>query len=200
MQSLICPSFVVPNHDDRAESDRLTLPDGTIAQLRSATRLDGGALQAFFERLSPESRYRRFFSPTLPRAELIASLCDNRDPRSALTLLVILPHNGKRRIIASGSYLAKDEQSAEVALAVDDAFHGKGLGTLLLKRLAAQAVRNGFTRFWAITQADNEAMLDVFRESGFAANQRLIGREIEVNLSLVQAQEALSSEPVEVPS
>src|SRR5262249_36924330 len=58
------------------------------------------------------------------------------------------------------------------ALAVADAFRGKGLGTLLLERLALVAVRSGFTRFWAVTSADNRAMLDVFRASGFEGRGR----------------------------
>jgi GNAT superfamily N-acetyltransferase len=120
---------------------------------------------------------------------LIASLCNQKDPRFGSTLLVIHTGQGEPRIIATGSYLAKDEQSAEVAFAVDDAFQGKGLGTLLLKRLAAEAVQNGFTCFWAVTQTDNQAMRDVFRDSGFAVEEKIEGIEIEVNLSIVPAQE-----------
>jgi Acetyltransferase (GNAT) family len=42
-----------------------------------------------------------------------------------------------------------------VALAVDDAFRGKGLGTLLLERLAVLATGRGFTHFWAVADPDN---------------------------------------------
>ena len=48
--------------------------------------------------------------------------------------------------------------AAEVAMAVDDSMQGKGLGTVLLERLALLAVRNGFSQFWALTQSDNLAM------------------------------------------
>ena len=76
---------------------------------------------------------------------------------------------GKPRVIATGSYLpAERKHTAEVAMAVDDAFRGKGLGTLLLERLALVAVRHGIQHFWAVTQTDNQAMVDVFRESGLA--------------------------------
>lgn len=51
------------------------------------------------------------------------------------------------RIIASANYMAYDETTAEVALAVDDAFQGKGIGSLLLERLTVLAARNGFRRF-----------------------------------------------------
>jgi acetyl coenzyme A synthetase (ADP forming)-like protein len=142
-------------------------------------------LSSFFERLSPESRRRRFFSLATPRPEWLASLCDSSNPRSTLTLLATRVHEGDPRIIATGSYLAKDEKTAEVAFAVDDAFQGKGVGTLLLERLALLAVRHGFTRFWAVTHADNRAMRDVFRESGFEVSEKLEHGEIEVDLSVV---------------
>jgi predicted CoA-binding protein len=74
--------------------------------------------------------------------------------------------------IATGSYQAKGERTAEVALAVDDAFQGKGLGTLLLERLALLAVRHGFTHFWAVTQTDSQAIREVLREPGFAFEEK----------------------------
>jgi succinyl-CoA synthetase alpha subunit len=70
-------------------------------------------------------------------------------------------------------------------MAVDDEFHGKGLGTLLLERLALRAIRNGFTCLWAVTHAENLAMRDVFRESGFTAHEVYEGGDIEVELSLI---------------
>ena len=91
-------------------------------------------------------------------------------------------------IIAAGSYWARDGQTSEVAMAVDDKFHGKGLGTLLLERLALVAIRRGFTRLWAVTHVDNLAMRDVFRESGFTAHESYEGDGMEVELSLIPTE------------
>jgi acetyl coenzyme A synthetase (ADP forming)-like protein len=195
--------YVPIPYQDLPESGRVILRDGTTAQVRPARPDDQEALRAFFEHLSPESRRHRFFSASLPRPELIASLCDSSDPRSAFTLLVIRGDH----IIATGSYLARPGarsgdraptpggdraptrgQTAEVAFAVEEELHGKGLGTLLLERLALLAVRQGFTRFWAVTHADNPAMLAVFRESGFAALEKTDRGEIEVDLSVVPSE------------
>jgi acetyl coenzyme A synthetase (ADP forming)-like protein len=186
------PRYVPPPYQDAAEYGRLILRDGTAAHIRQAHPGDSGAVLAFFERLSPESRRRRFFSASPPRPELVTTLCDDSDSRSVLTLLVIRAHENDSRIVATGSYLARDASSAEVAFAVDDTLHGKGLGTLLLERLGLLAVRNGFTRFWAVTHADNQAMRDVFRESGFAVEERLEGGEIEVDLSVVPSETSVS--------
>jgi acetyl coenzyme A synthetase (ADP forming)-like protein len=174
------------------EQGRLILRDGSTAVVRVAQKEDGEALRAFFKHLSPEARRRRFFSASLPSPELITALSDSSDPYAALTLIVTRTWEGESRIVATGSYLAKNERTAEVAFAVDDAFQGKGIGTLLLERLALLAVQNGFTRFWAVTQADNRGMREVFRESGFAVHERLEGSEIEVDLSVVPSEASVA--------
>jgi GNAT superfamily N-acetyltransferase len=96
--------------------------------------------------------------------------------------MVIRTHKRQSQIIATASYLAKDQQTAEVAFAVDDAFQHQGLGTFLLRHLASLAVPNGFIRCWA----DNQVMRNVFRESGFAWEERAQGTNVEVYLSLLQ--------------
>jgi acetyl coenzyme A synthetase (ADP forming)-like protein len=184
---------VVPPSDPVAtDPDFLTLRDGTTVQVRIAGPQDQGALRDFFGRLSPESRRRRFFSLALPRPDLIASLCDSSEPHARLTLVATRTQAGGPRIIATGSYLARDARTAEVAFAVDDALQGKGLGTLLLERLALLAVRHGFTHFWALTQADNQLMREVFRESGFGFEERLDRGEVEVDLAVVPTEASVA--------
>jgi acetyl coenzyme A synthetase (ADP forming)-like protein len=128
----------------------------------------------------------------LPRPELISSLCDCSEPGSGLTLLATRVQDGEPRILATGSYLAKNGRTAEVAFAVADGFHGKGLGTLLLERLALLAVRHGFTRFWAVAHIENQPMLEVFRESGFSIAERSDRGEVEVDLGLVPTEAGLA--------
>ncbi len=178
------PLYVPPPYQDSAESGRLILRDGTTAIIRVTQPEDREAMKAFFSRLSPESRVRRFFSFAGPRQELIDSFCDSSDPRSKLTLIVIRTLKGTPHIIATGSYLARDQKTAEVAMAVDDAFQGKGLGTLLLERLALLAVRHGFVCLSALTQADNRRMLEVVERSGFRLRKKLDDGYVEVDLSV----------------
>ena len=45
------------------ETDDLVLPDGTVLRVRAIGADDRHALVAFFSRLSPESRRRRFHGP-----------------------------------------------------------------------------------------------------------------------------------------
>ena len=184
MQGSVHPRFVPTPSQEADDSGRLILRDGSTAHLRPASPADQAALARFFAELSAESRYRRFLSASTPDPGLIARLAAQSAPRAGATL-VVLPHgNGEPRIVATGSYTAHDARSAEVALAVAEDFRGKGLGTILLERLAVIAVRSGFTHFWAATSADNAPMLGVFRESGFDVESEPGRGEVEINLSL----------------
>src|ERR1035438_10241351 len=127
--------FLPPTYQDSAESGRLILRDGSTAFIRPSEPGDLDALREFFHQLSPESRRRRFFSAADPAESLLTRQCDSSNPRAQLTLIVSRVVEGSARIIATGSYVARDEASAEVAFAVDDEFQGKGLGGLLLERL-----------------------------------------------------------------
>jgi acetyl coenzyme A synthetase (ADP forming)-like protein len=149
-------------------------------------------MTAFFDNLSNDSRRLRFFSLAQPSATLIETFCDDSDARKRLGLIVTRTSGGDSRIIAAANYVAHDETTAEIALAVDDAFQGKGIGSLLLERLAVLAVRNGFQRFWATTLPNNQQMLDVFRESGFECRSRSNDGCVEIDFSVTPNESSVA--------
>jgi GNAT superfamily N-acetyltransferase len=140
-----------------------------------------------FAALSPESKFYRFFSVSQPSDRSIDSFCDNTNPQARLTLVIHRLVNGNVQIVAAGSYIAHDPTTAEIALAVGDRLQGKGIGTLLLERLAMLAVMNDFRRFWAVTMAENKPMLDVFRNSGFKLARASDGY-VEIDLSVIPSE------------
>jgi len=164
--------------------DRIVLRDGSVATLRLTEAGDGDAMRGFFRNLSPESRYTRFFTPGEPSDALIDRFCTSIDPTRGVTLVAIRTFEHQPRFAGVASYFRVNDSTAEVALAVDDHFHGKGIATGLLERLAALAANAGFTRFQATTLSDNWAMMEVFRDSGFSIRSKLAGGCIEVVLSL----------------
>jgi acetyl coenzyme A synthetase (ADP forming)-like protein len=186
------PIFVPTPYQDAADAGRLILRDGSTAQVRIAQCDDQEKLTAFFKALTPESRYRRFFSMGLPPTDFIRILCDSSKPAQVLTLIVTRIVKGEDRIIATASYQAVHDKTAEVAFAVDEGFHGKGLATLLLERLAVLAAQKGLLRFWAITQADNRPMIEVFHESGLQVREKPDGGFLEVELSVVPGEKFLA--------
>ena len=179
-----------PTYQDSAESGRLILRDGSTALIRLSEPGDLAALQEFFQQLSPESKRRRFFSTADPPEALLARLCDSSDPRSQLTLIVSRIVGGVSRIIATGSYAAGEKGTAEVAFAVDDELQGKGLGGLLLERLALLAARHGFVRFWALTRLENKRMLETFRRSGFPLHSKIDDESVEIDFSVAPSEES----------
>jgi acetyl coenzyme A synthetase (ADP forming)-like protein len=186
------PLFYPPPYQDSAEYGRLILRDGSTASIHVATPKDQQALREFFERLSPESRYQRFFSFRLPDDQLLGTLCDSSNPRECLTLIVTRIIEGARRVIATGSYVLAEPKKAEVGVVAADQFQGKGLATLLLERLSLLAVRNGILRFQAVTHADNRRMLEIFQHSGFILEQQANQGLIDIELSVQSGEDSVT--------
>jgi acetyl coenzyme A synthetase (ADP forming)-like protein len=182
----------LPASDDAATS-RANLRDGTVATLKIATPADHASVKQFFHDLSPESRRRRFFGIAEPPDSFITQWCDSSDPAKSLTMLALRLVDGELRPIAIGSYIGVGNGSAEVAFAVDDRFQGKGLGSVLLERLATVAAASGLQRFEATTLPENSAMLEVFHDSGFEVRSRTESGTIAVRFSLSPTDQAVAS-------
>jgi acetate---CoA ligase (ADP-forming) len=150
-------------------------------------------MRRFFHDLSPNSRRRRFLVSAEPSNDLIERLCDNADPRVALTLVVSRHYAGEVHLVGVGSYFATESGRAEVAFAIDDRFQGKGIATALLERLATVAADNGFTSFEATVLSENNEMLDVFRDSGFAIRSTSDEGCVDVYLSLAPSSDGAAA-------
>ena len=174
-------------------TSRLVLRDGSTAGVRPSTGADRDAVRRFFDELSPESRRLRFLATSNASEGLLTQLCDNHDPRKALTLLVCRRGEHGTHVIGVGSYFADSEAGAEVAFAVDDQFHGRGIATALLERLAVYGRDNGFEYFSASVLPENYGMLDVFRDSGFDVHSTTDAGTVEVRLSLQPSSTAVAA-------
>ena len=182
--AFVRPHFVPIPTQDAPGSGRLTLRDGMSASIRAARPNDISAMANFFAALSKQSLLRRFLSLALPEEKLVSSFCDASDARKRLTLIVTHLVGDLENIIAVGSYVVRDGNAAEIGLAVADAYQGKGIGTLLLERLALIAAVNGIRHFWAMTMFENQPMIDVFRKSGFDCRTKADQGVVEIDLDL----------------
>lgn len=187
----ILPWYLPPLPQDSPHTGRVILRDGSTARIRLTTPADTPLLQQLVLRLSPVSRSHRFFSAGETALQAMQELADGSDPSRQVTLVVTRGEGEATRAIATGSYIVSGPETAEVAMMVDEEFHERGLGTLLLERLALVAVMNGIRRFRAVTQPDNRAMLEVFRHSGFQVSERLEGAEVSVDLSVLPGLESV---------
>lgn len=136
------------------------LRDGTPVRLRPIQPDDKRLLVRGFERLSEDSRYRRFFTPMseLPLAQLeYLTEVDHHDHEAILAVDEHGEPVGVARYIRSTS----EPDAAEAAVAVVDDWQGRGVGRALLNRLATRARQEGVSRFTALVQADNQAALEL---------------------------------------
>ncbi len=186
------PLYLPPIYQDSVESGRIIMRDGSVAHLRLSNPLDEYQIKAFFHRISPESRWDRFLTIVEPDSRLVESLCNSEDPRSQLTLVITRTVSKEEQIIGMASYYALDNEKAEVAFTIDDAYQGKGLGTLLLERLAVLAASNGFRRFWAVTHPQNRRMIEVFHHSGFQITEKLRDGSVEVEFTVTPTKESVA--------
>ncbi|RIH89602.1 GNAT family N-acetyltransferase [Calidithermus roseus] len=183
--------YPAPTPQHGLESGPVILKDGRTAFLRQATPADRGLFLDFLSRLSPQARQYRFFSEISPEAA-VDLLLKQKPGEERFTLIVL--SGDPQRIIATGEFVPEGPgaDSAEVAFLVDDWYQGKGLGTLLLERLALIAARRGIRRFHAFTLLENRQMLDVFRSSGFEVHTENEAGEVEVTFELEPSAETVA--------
>jgi RimJ/RimL family protein N-acetyltransferase len=146
----------------------LTLPDGTRLHVRPILPSDRARLAEAARRLSPESRYRRFFSPLAELSEAQLDHLTQIDYADHFAYVAFLPGAGGDTRLGVARYIRdpKVPDQAEVAVTVADDWQGRGVGTALLEALAEVARANGVHRFVASVLADNLAMRRVFSRYG----------------------------------
>ena len=144
------------------EADVLLL-DGGAARLRPIRPDDAALLVEFYGRVSPESKYRRFFAPYPRLSERDIRRFTHVDyvDRTAFVVTV------GEQMIAVGRYDRIDADQAEVAFLVEDAHQGRGIAQVLLEHLAEAGRERGIGRFVAEVLPDNVRMIRTFRDAGY---------------------------------
>ena len=144
----------------------VVLRDGSSVRIRAAKPSDEAATVAFLNGLSDTSRTLRFGHGA---TDLVATAkgWTDADCTDCCVLAVL---GGE--IVGQASYDRLAPDRAKVGFTVADSFQGRGVGTLLLKRLAEAAEADGVAVFEADVVPDNHRMLDVFKESGFGITMK----------------------------
>jgi|JRHI01.1.fsa_nt_gi acetyltransferase len=149
--------------------DVVRLAAGHRVLLRPVLPQDLDLHGTFFNGLSEESRYNRFFNPMPKVSAKTLKHLTHIDHGSHVALIAELISGDEEMVIAEARYQVEaDGASAELALSVADNFHGLGLGKLLLDRLVFAASRGGLGRLVGETLATNDKMLRLARNAGFA--------------------------------
>jgi acyl-CoA synthetase (NDP forming)/GNAT superfamily N-acetyltransferase len=127
--------------------------DGRIVHVRRISDGDEEALSALYSRASPRSRYLRFFSAGISIDREVQRLLVSGDDHLAL----LAEHDGVA--IGVASYEILNGTQAEIAVLVDDAWQGDGIGSLLIEHLAAVARSAGIQELLGDVLAANVSML-----------------------------------------
>ncbi len=167
----------------------MVLSDGATGRIRPITPEDHARFVAFYERVGEESKYYRFFAPRphLSDTEVRHYTTVDYDDRVALIVTV------GDRMIAVGRYdrLGTGSDEAEVAFLVEDAHHGRGLGSVLLEHLAQAARERGVRRFLAEVLPANRKMIQVFTDAGYRVTPTYEDGILHVEFDIDPTEESL---------
>ncbi len=142
--------------------ETVSLRDGSRLIVRPVRPQDKGAIASGFERMSGESRYRRFFAPLHRLSERDLAYLTEVDHRDHEALVGFDAES--RQSVGVARYIRGVEpHEAEVAVTVVDDYQGHGAATVLLERLIERAREEGIERFVALVMSDNREALELFR-------------------------------------
>jgi acetate---CoA ligase (ADP-forming) len=159
------------------------LADGSTLRMRAPGPEDYDDVKAFYDGLSPESRYMRFHGAVrtdVPSRYMVEASGVDR-------VALICRHND--HVVAVASYDRLLEPGvAEIAFAVAEDFRRRWTATRLLEQLAAIAAERGIRRFDAEVLAVNQAALGVFKEAGFKVRRKGAGGEVTLMLDVTPTE------------
>ncbi len=166
----------------------VVLRDGGTAHLRPILPTDADRLRRFYDRLSDETIYYRFFS-------LYRQISD-RDVEK----FTVVDHHDRVALIATVGeemigvvrYERVGPDEAEVAFNIEDAHQGRGLGTVFLEHIAAAARERGISRFVADVLPANQRMLRVFRDAGYVVDQGFEDGVARLSFDLEPTEDSLA--------
>lgn len=164
------------------------LSDGTTVRIRSARPEDRERVLRLFTGMSPENLRLRFFTVGARSAEAAAERISSAGDHALLALV-------EDQVTGTAEFHRSptDPSTADLGLAVADAWHGRGIGTLLLEHLAHAARTAGIRSFTADALTENHLMLKVISDLGLRTARRFDGPEVHCTIELDEDELYLSA-------
>jgi len=159
------------------------LADGSTVQIRPAADGDFAAVKAMHEAMSPDNAYLRFFSSSRTAPEREARRITREPGPDHAALLALYG----AEVVGVASYevvTSSGGKTAEVAFAVADTMHHRGIATLLLEHLVSLARARRIESFTAETLSENISMLRVFSDAGLPAHSTRAEGVVTINIPL----------------
>ncbi|HEA69497.1 MAG TPA: GNAT family N-acetyltransferase [Desulfobacterales bacterium] len=137
--------------------------DGEVVTIRPVKPVDQRRIQEHFYNLDKKDVMSRFFHDKSSFVRDEMEELSQIDYIKNLTLVAVVGEFGFGRVVAVGEYLLDaEENNAEIAFSVNRDFQGKGIGKILIKKLAEAAKENGISGMHAYTSSRNKRMVKLF--------------------------------------
>ena len=138
--------------------------DGEQITIRPSKPVDERRIQEHFYGLDKSDIFSRFFHDKTSFSHSDVDNVSKTDYQKDLTLVAVVGEFGFGRVIAVGEcMLLLNSNMAEVAFSVNRNYQGKGLGKLILSKLADAARENGISGLLAYTSPSNQGMIGLFK-------------------------------------
>ncbi|MGW5444049.1 bifunctional acetate--CoA ligase family protein/GNAT family N-acetyltransferase [Streptomyces asiaticus] len=175
----------------------VVLRDGGTAQIRPITTDDAQRLVSFYERVSDESKYYRFFAPYPRLSDRDVHRFTHHDYVDRVGLAAIVGDEfiatvRYDRIDGRGMPAAAPADEAEVAFLVQDAHQGRGVASALLEHIAAVARERGIRRFAAEVLPANNKMIKVFTDAGYTQKRSFEDGVVRLEFDLEPTDRSLA--------
>ena len=142
------------------------LADGQRVRLRLTRPSDDRLVRDFLERLSADTRTRRFLSPMPVVPDATVRHFTFFDPRERVTLAATMPVDGAECVVGLADAAFLETGLAEIGIVVADEHQGAGLGACLSEAIASLAIKRGATHLKAHMLPGNAPMLRLFERLG----------------------------------
>ncbi|MFF3623989.1 GNAT family N-acetyltransferase [Streptomyces sp. NPDC002467] len=185
-----------PSYPAHWEAD-VVLRDGGTARIRPITTADAGRLVSFYEQVSDESKYYRFFAPYPRLSDRDVHRFTHHDyvDRVGLAATIGGEFIGTvryDRIGPDGRPASAPADEAEVAFLVQDAHQGRGVASALLEHIGAVARERGIRRFAAEVLPANTKMIKVFTDVGYEQKRSFEDGSVHLTLDLEPTAHSLA--------
>ncbi|WP_199272869.1 bifunctional acetate--CoA ligase family protein/GNAT family N-acetyltransferase [Streptomyces broussonetiae] len=175
----------------------VVLRDGGTARIRPITVDDADRLVSFYEQVSDESKYYRFFAPYPRLSAKDVHRFTHHDfvDRVGLAATIggeFIATVRYDRINADGLPASAPADEAEVAFLVQDAQQGRGVASALLEHIAAVARERGIRRFAAEVLPANTKMIKVFTDAGYTQERSFEDGVVRLEFDLEPTDRSLA--------
>lgn len=161
------------------------LRDGSVVHLRPIELGDVDRLLGLFRCFSRETIYLRFHHVVTKMSREEAVDYCTIDYDNTFALVVTVGKGASEKLLAVGRYYRLSRKdAAEFAIVVEDKYQKQGIGTHLMKELAAVAKEKGVRFFEGEVLAESKDMMQIIKNSGFQETQEFDGGAYRVVLDL----------------